>query len=89
MQDLINKITKRYQNDKTRLVDILLDIQNERGFLSRDDFGELAKNLKLSKAEVCETASFYHFFTIFDMTLFFQIVNSIYHTVMNHLMRIF
>ncbi len=63
MQDLINKITKRYQNDKTRLVDILLDIQNERGFLCRDDFGELAKNLKLSKAEVCETASFYHFFT--------------------------
>jgi len=66
MQDLINKTTKRYQNDKTRLVDILLDIQAERGFLSRDDFGELANILKLSKAEVCETASFYHFFTFQD-----------------------
>ncbi len=63
MQDLINKTVKRYKGDKTRLTDILLDIQNERGFLSCDDCSSLSKKLNLSKAEVCETASFYHFFT--------------------------
>lgn len=63
MQDLLSKIIKRYKNDKTRLVDILLDIQNTRGYLSPDDYNDLSKKLKLSTAEVCETASFYHFFS--------------------------
>ena len=62
MQNLPDKILKRYRYDKTRLVDMLLDIQRERGFLSDDDCGYLASKLKMSKVEVCETASFYHFF---------------------------
>jgi [NiFe] hydrogenase diaphorase moiety large subunit len=63
MEDLIHKITRKYKGDKTRLVDILLDIQKERGYLAQDDCSALAGLLKLSRAEVCETASFYHFFT--------------------------
>lgn len=63
MEDLIHKIVGKHKGDKTRLIDILLEIQEERGYLSSEDCAGLAKLLKLSKAEVCETASFYHFFT--------------------------
>ncbi len=77
MQDLVSKIVKRYQNDKTRLIDILLDIQSERGHLSHNDCNELSKKLKMSTAEVCETASFYHFFTCKEARYRIYLNNSI------------
>jgi len=77
MQELINKIVKRYANDKNRLIDILLDIQTERGYLSQDDCRELSVKLKMSKAEVCEVASFYHFFTFHDAKFKIYLNNSI------------
>ena len=77
MQDIITKIVKRYQSDKTRLMDILMDIQTERGNLSHDDCGQLAKKLKMSTAEVCETASFYHFLTCKEAQYKIYLNNSI------------
>ncbi len=77
MQDLVSKMVKRHHNDKTRLLDILLDIQSERGFLSKDDCCELAKKLKLSTAEICETASFYHFFSCREARYKIYLNNSI------------
>ena len=77
MEDIIHKIVASYKGDKTRLVDILLDIQEERGYLSKNDCALLGKQLKMSKAEVCETASFYHFFTYKEAKFKIYLNNSI------------
>jgi [NiFe] hydrogenase diaphorase moiety large subunit len=62
MQTLIDKLIKKYNSDKTRLLDILLELYEEKGVLSSDDCALLAQKFNMSKAEICETASFYHFF---------------------------
>lgn len=59
----IKAITKKFNNDKTRLMDILTDIQSEFGFISPDAAKDVAANLGLSLVDVEQTISFYHFFT--------------------------
>jgi len=56
-------IVDKYQKDPTRLMDILIDIQSSEGFIPDQSIRELADLLKLSKADVEQTISFYHFFT--------------------------
>ncbi len=62
MKALIDTVLKKYNYDKTRLLDIVLDIQDEQGFLLLNDCEKISEKLNLSTAEVCETTSFYHFF---------------------------
>jgi [NiFe] hydrogenase diaphorase moiety large subunit len=59
----ISKITSEFNNDKTRLMDILLAVQKKQGFISDEAVEEIAQNLKVSTSEVEETLTFYHFFT--------------------------
>jgi [NiFe] hydrogenase diaphorase moiety large subunit len=59
----INKIIGKYNNDKTRLMDILLDIQESEGYISDEAISVISKELDLSKADVLQTISFYHFFS--------------------------
>jgi [NiFe] hydrogenase diaphorase moiety large subunit len=62
MQD-IRQILDRYNNDKTRLMDILIDIQSDHGYIAPETTLVLAKSLNVSGADINETLSFYHFFT--------------------------
>ncbi len=57
------QIIEKYLNDKTRLMDILIDIQSEMGFISEEVAALIAKQLGISKVDVEQTISFYHFFS--------------------------
>lgn len=63
MKDKIISILDRYGNDSGRLMDILIDIQDEFGYIP-EDFNQLvAEMLTVSRAALEETVSFYHFFS--------------------------
>ncbi|MCK5342216.1 MAG: NAD(P)H-dependent oxidoreductase subunit E, partial [Candidatus Heimdallarchaeota archaeon] len=63
MKTTVNNIIKKYKNDRYRLMDILLDIQEELGYIPEDFNQMIADELSISKVELDETISFYHFFT--------------------------
>ncbi len=63
METTVDKILQKYGNDKTRMMDILTDIQDELSCISDDSVREIATGLKISIAEVEQTLSFYHFFS--------------------------
>ncbi len=58
----INNILKKYKNDITRLMDILLDIQEQEGYISNEAVDTIANQLSVSKVDILQTISFYHFF---------------------------
>lgn len=58
----IQLIAKRYDSDRTRLMDILWDIQNAYGYIPDEALLPLAVGLNLSPLDIRETSSFYHFF---------------------------
>lgn len=62
MSKEIESILQRHGADRTRLIDMLWDVQWQRGYLPEPELRELAAGLNLSLLDVRETASFYHFF---------------------------
>ncbi len=63
MRTTVKSIIGKYNNDKTRLMDILIDTQNELGFIPSEAVEVIAEGCGLSKVDVEQTRSFYHFFT--------------------------
>ena len=63
MKTDIQSILTRYQEDKTRLMDILIDTQEALGFISDESVNEIASALNISCTDVEQTLSFYHFFS--------------------------
>ena len=63
MKTTINNIIKKYKNDRNRLMDILLDIQEELGYIPEEFNQMIADELSISRVELDETISFYHFFS--------------------------
>jgi [NiFe] hydrogenase diaphorase moiety large subunit len=63
MVSSIKKTIERHQADKTRLMDILLETQQEHGFIPPEAIDIIATGLKISRVDVEQTLSFYHFFT--------------------------
>jgi len=61
MKTTINNIIKKYKNDRYRLMDILLDIQEELGHIPEEFNQMIADELSISRVELDETISFYHF----------------------------
>ncbi len=59
----IKSVAKKYNNDASRLMDILLDITNEQGYISETDMADLAESLNISRTDIEQTVSFYHFFS--------------------------
>jgi [NiFe] hydrogenase diaphorase moiety large subunit len=62
MYKKIQSILEHYNSDKTRLMDILWDVQRQHEYISAEAIAFLAKALKMSKDDVRETLTFYHFF---------------------------
>lgn len=58
----IKTILERHGSDRTRLIDILWDVQHLYGHIPEEALPELGAGLNLSPLDVWETASFYHFF---------------------------
>jgi [NiFe] hydrogenase diaphorase moiety large subunit len=58
----IEDILARYQSDRTRLLDILWDVQREYGHISEQAVAVMVNGLDMSAADIRETLSFYRFF---------------------------
>jgi [NiFe] hydrogenase diaphorase moiety large subunit len=62
VEAIIRSVIQKYGGDETRLMDILLDIQQELGHLSDPAITQIARGLNMSRVDVVQTVSFYHFF---------------------------
>ena len=60
----ITEVLQKYNNDRTRLMDILLDLHKIQNFVDKHTIGILANALGTSRVEIEETLSFYHFFSM-------------------------
>jgi [NiFe] hydrogenase diaphorase moiety large subunit len=63
MKDKIIEISSKYKDDRSRLMDILIDIHDQFGYINKAGIGALSERLGVSCAEINETVSFYHFFS--------------------------
>jgi [NiFe] hydrogenase diaphorase moiety large subunit len=63
MKAKIKQICEKVRNDKTRLMDILYDVQSEFGHVPEEAVKEIAHQLDISSVDVEQTRSFYHFFS--------------------------
>ncbi|HSG67481.1 MAG TPA: NAD(P)H-dependent oxidoreductase subunit E [Bacteroidales bacterium] len=63
MKDRVQAIIKAYGKDRTRLMDMLIEIQDEYSCIPRNAIETLSNELEMSEAEVEQTLSFYHFFS--------------------------
>ena len=66
IENFVKEIAGKYGKNPTRLMDILIDVQNEFRHVPSEAIGIIAKELKLSRVDVEQTTSFYHFFTCKD-----------------------
>jgi [NiFe] hydrogenase diaphorase moiety large subunit len=64
MKKDIKSIIAKYKKDATRLMDILIDTQDELGYISPDAIAIISEDLNLSQVDVEQTVSFYHFFSM-------------------------
>jgi [NiFe] hydrogenase diaphorase moiety large subunit len=64
MKTFAQKIIEKYHQDKTRLMDILIAIQAEFGYISHDVVTQISRALDMSEVDVEQTISFYHFFSL-------------------------
>ncbi|MFA5781390.1 MAG: NAD(P)H-dependent oxidoreductase subunit E [Bacteroidales bacterium] len=63
VENSVKEIVGKYAKDPKRLMDILIDVQNEFRHIPADAVSTISKELKMSKVDVEQTVSFYHFFT--------------------------
>ncbi len=63
MKDKVQNIIRNYRDDRTRLMDILLDVQAEFKCIPAEAVKTIAGQLNMSRVDVEQTLSFYHFFT--------------------------
>ena len=61
MSNNIKNILEKY-NDKSRMMDILHDIQKSVGHIDDNAINQIANFFKISSVDVVQTLSFYHFF---------------------------
>ncbi|MBD3344442.1 MAG: hypothetical protein GF401_05215 [Chitinivibrionales bacterium] len=59
----ISAIVKKHNSDPSRLMDILIDIRMEDGSIFNDAIDALSRELGISKVDIQQTVSFYHFFS--------------------------
>lgn len=63
MDKTVDAIIKKYNGDKTRLMDILIDTQDAFGFIHENAADQIADTLDISRVDLEQTISFYHFFS--------------------------
>jgi [NiFe] hydrogenase diaphorase moiety large subunit len=63
MKNTILKILERFDRNPDRTMDILLDIQSEFGYIPEEYHQMISDQLGISKADLQQAMSFYHFFS--------------------------
>lgn len=64
MKEKVKEIIQKYQGDRSRLMDILLEVQELYQHIPEEALEEIADQLAMSKVDVKETITFYHFFSL-------------------------
>jgi len=64
MKKDVESIIAKYNNDETRLMDILIDTQDALGYIPPEAIDIISEDLNLSHVDVEQTISFYHFFSL-------------------------
>lgn len=64
MDTWVKSILDKYNNDPTRLMDILIDIQDIYSYIPSEAVTQIAEKLNLSEIDVEQTISFYHFLSL-------------------------
>ena len=62
MKNSVAGIVEHYGGNPTNLIDILLDIQDQYGYISQEAVSEITSELNIAAVDVMQTLSFYHFF---------------------------
>jgi len=62
--EYIDKILQKYGNDSSQIIAILQDMQEEAGYLKRDDLMFLAKQLNKPVGDIYRIASFFRSFSL-------------------------
>ncbi len=62
MEDKVVEIIEKHRKDDAKLLAILHDVQDEFGYIPEDAIKVIARELKMKKGEIYDTASFYSFF---------------------------
>jgi len=62
-RDLLERLLRDYQSDRTELLSMLQDVNDARGYLPRPLLEGLAQRLELPLAEILRVASFYNAFS--------------------------
>lgn len=63
MENTVKHIVEKYGSDRNRLMDILIDIQESAGYIRNEAIGEIAQLLDMSRVDIEQTITFYHFFS--------------------------
>jgi [NiFe] hydrogenase diaphorase moiety large subunit len=63
MDKTLDAIIRKYNGDKTRLMDILIDTQDAFGFIQEKAADQISEALDISSVDLEQTISFYHFFS--------------------------
>ena len=61
--EVIGKVIKKHGRDRTRMIDILHDVQSELGCIPDEAVARIADSMGVSKVDVDGIVSFYHFFS--------------------------
>jgi len=64
MKKDVKSIIAKYKKDATRLMDILIDTQDALGYISPEALETISEDLNISRVDVEQTVSFYHFFSM-------------------------
>lgn len=62
-EDVVRTACKACENDKTRLMDILLKVQQQLGCVSEESIDTIARQIGLPRVDVESTITFYSFFS--------------------------
>lgn len=63
LQKIVKEICAKVKNDRTRLIDIISEVQSKYHHVSSEAMGYIANELKIQKVEVKSVVSFYAFFS--------------------------
>jgi NADH-quinone oxidoreductase subunit E len=58
-KEKLDNIIKKYDGKEGFLIQLLLDLQNELNWISKDAIGELSQKLKIPASQIFRVASFY------------------------------
>lgn len=61
---IVSKVVEKHQNDKSQLIQILLQLQNDFGWLPREMLTEVSKQLEIPLNRVYQIATFYKAFSL-------------------------